>query len=73
MSDVAIDRWDLLHLLLSVERRDRTGADARDLAAVVSRAVAALADEPPAPPIPVPDVWTAPLLVEGHPGWIMET
>lgn len=73
MSDVAIDRWDLVHLLLSVEPRDRVGPDARDLESVVARAVAALATGPPRRPITVPGPWTAPLLVEGHPGWIMET
>ncbi|HET7486995.1 MAG TPA: MBL fold metallo-hydrolase [Acidimicrobiales bacterium] len=73
MTEVPIGRWDLVHLLLSVEDRPRSSRDGADLDAVLRRAVAALAALPEPPAIEVPAPWTAPLLVEGHPCWVMET
>ena len=72
MTDVSIDRWDLLHLLLSVEDKLRGDQDQRDLDAVMLRTIVALDSGPP-PPVAVPFEFSAPLMVEMHPLWIMET
>lgn len=73
MSRVDLDRWDVVHLLLSIDERPRSPIDARDLRAALARTVDALRCVAPAPPVTVPVAWTEPLRVEGHPGWIMET
>lgn len=70
---VPVDRWDLIHLLLSIDDRARSERDARALSEVVNRTVAALDALAPASTIEVPSDVSKPLLVEGHPGWIMET
>ncbi len=73
MTEIGIDRWDLIHLLLSIDDRPRGARDGRDLTGVVTRAVDSLSSASPLPRIDVPAAWTAPLRVEGHPTWIMET
>lgn len=70
---VSVDPWDLRHLLLSLDDRPRSPEDARDLDAVVRRAVDALTLVPPRPPMEVPALLTAPIVVEGIPLWLFET
>lgn len=66
--DISLGAWDLRHLLLSLEEKPRGDRDAKDLAGVVTRAIAALSALPRRPRITVPG---AP--VEAVPLWIFET
>lgn len=65
---LAVDRWDLLHLLLSIPASARSERDAAALDAVVGRIVDAMAGAPPAPPLDVHAGGTA--LLRGFPTWI---
>jgi hypothetical protein len=71
--EISLNAWDVRHLLLSLEDRARTRRDADDLSGVVSRAVAQLAALPRRPTLKVPRTWTAPVLVQALPLWILET
>jgi hydroxyacylglutathione hydrolase len=71
--DVALDPWDLRHLLLSLDETPRGRRDRDDLDAVVARAVARLRALPRRPTVKVPRRWTEPLVVQGMPLWIFET
>jgi glyoxylase-like metal-dependent hydrolase (beta-lactamase superfamily II) len=71
--NISLGAWDLRHLLLSLDERPRTDRDGADLDGVVARAVAGLAGLPRRPTIKVPRAWTAPMLVQGLPLWIIET
>ena len=71
--EISIDPWDLRHLLLSLEDRPRDRRDQNDLDAVVTRAMDLLAALPRQPTLKVPRAWTAPLVVQALPLWILET